>query len=313
MGAAAIDRRRTPDAMRIWEWEGPDGWRHRRADWPQPPGAAVRGSLLFAGGRGDFIEKYLESLVEWHRGGWNIASFDWRGQGKSRGHVDNSSLTSFDVLVRDLAALVADWRSATPGPHVIVAHSMGGHMLLRLLVDQQPDIAAAVLVAPMIEVNSAPAQSWFGAWLSESASWMGFGAQPLWRSKAPLDPAPAGSLRQNVLTSCPDRYSDEEYWWRLHPDLEPSTPSFAWLRAAYRSAARFTPASLGAVTTPVLVVATRRDRLVSHAAIERVVRLLPKAELALFDEAAHEILRERAPIRSAAMSRIDAFLREHVG
>ena len=28
-------------------------------EWPQPKGRPVRGSLLFAGGRGDFVEKYL--------------------------------------------------------------------------------------------------------------------------------------------------------------------------------------------------------------------------------------------------------------
>ena len=54
-------------------------------DWRQPAGIRPRGRMLFAGGRSDFIEKYLESYAHWHRAGWDVTAFDWRGQGLSRG------------------------------------------------------------------------------------------------------------------------------------------------------------------------------------------------------------------------------------
>ena len=37
---------------------------------------------------------------------------------------------------------------------------MGGHLLLRTLVERRPALDAAVLVAPMIGVNSAPIPAW---------------------------------------------------------------------------------------------------------------------------------------------------------
>ena len=102
-----------PEAV-FGTWQAADGWALRRMDWPQP-GGKKRGSLIFAGGRGDFIEKYLEAFAWWHAAGWTVTAFDWRGQGRSRGE-STAAFGSFDPLVDDCAALLADWRSATPAP-----------------------------------------------------------------------------------------------------------------------------------------------------------------------------------------------------
>lgn len=301
-----IDRRAHPAGMRLWSWTAPDGWRYRRADWPQPDGPS-RGSLLFAGGRGDFIEKYLEAAGHWHRAGWNVASFDWRGQGKSKGQ--GQPLDSFDPMLEDLAALVADWMETNPPPHVIVGHSMGGHMLLRLLIERPPAIAAAVLSAPMLDVNSAPLPPRLARVVTGAVSGLGFGKRGLW--KAPLAVAPAGSRRQQALTTCIDRYNDEAYWWEHEPDFAPAAPTFGWLRAAYRSARAFTRANLEKVRLPILLIGAEDDRLVSAAATRRAAAALPNAELEMYSGCAHEILREQDATRLAALARIDAFLDRH--
>ena len=71
--AVNIDRRAIPAAAKEAWWAARDGHAVRRIDWqPAPEGAAVRGSLLFMPGRGDFYEKYLETLDHWHRQGWRV-------------------------------------------------------------------------------------------------------------------------------------------------------------------------------------------------------------------------------------------------
>jgi len=308
MEQTSIDRRAHPQEMRLWPWRAPDGWLHRRMDWLQT-GANARGSLLFAGGRGDFVEKYLEAFGEWHRRGWNVSSFDWRGQGKSKGAITAGHLDSFDILADDFAALVEEWRAASPAPHVIVGHSMGGHMLLRLLIERRPPIAAAVLVAPMIAVHRAPYPPWLARIIAAAASAVGFARRPMW--KIPLARAPAGSKRQQVLTSCIDRYEDERFWWQRDGDFAPAAPSFGWLNAGMRSSRLFTRRNLAKIDLPVLLIGAEEDRLVSAAAIRRAADALPRAELAMFGGCAHEILRERDPTRVAAFARIDAFLDAH--
>jgi lysophospholipase len=290
----------------------PDGLALRKMDWPRGKGKKARGSLLFAGGRGDFIEKYLETFAHWRAAGWNVTAFDWRGQGGSQGEGAEAALEDFEILVDDLAALLASWRGQVPGPHVAVAHSMGGHVLLRTLVDRQPALDAAVLVAPMILVNSGPIPSWLAPDVADTMCWLGLRTQPMWKTPTAL--TRPGSQRQRLLTGSRERYEDELFWWGREPTFNLGPPSWGWAREAYRSAAlTFTPERLAGVDLPILILATDRDRLVSPAAIRRVAAALPRAELEMIPGAAHEILREADPVRDWALARIDAFLDRFAG
>ena len=273
-------------------------------DWPQEAGKTARGSLIFAGGRGDFIEKYLEALAHWHGRGWAVTAFDWRGQGASQAR--RYDFESFDPMIEDLDALLADWGSATPGPHVAVGHSMGGHLLLRTLVERRPALAAAVLVAPMIVVNSSPIPDWLAPEMADAMCRLGFGTVSMWKAPPMLDQP--GSQRQRILTGSRERYEDEAWWWAQQPGFKLGPPSWNWMRAAFRSAASFAPERLAGVRLPVLLIGTERDRLVSPAAIRRVAGELPDAELEMYPDAGHEILRESDPVRLSALARIDSFL-----
>jgi lysophospholipase len=309
MHSEAFDRRSIPADALFRDWKAADGWTYRTLERRLRKGARARGSLLFAGGRGDFIEKYLEAQDHWHRSGWNVTAFDWRGQGASRGDRPGGYLDSFETLVDDLAGLIEAWRAETPGPHAVIAHSMGGHVLLRTLADRNPAINAAVLVAPMLMINSAPLPLFAAEWIASSASLVGWGGQPAWQQ--PSLPQPAGSMRQTYLTGCGDRYEDELWWWEKQPGFNLGAPSWGWLKAAFASCAALTPAKLAAVKVPVLLIGTERDRLVSPAAIRRAAGRLPRAELLMFDDSAHEILRERDEVRLKALARIDDFLGRH--
>lgn len=299
---AGLDRRAHPPGARIGEWRAPDGWRHRRLDWPPVEQAAARGSLLFAGGRGDFIEKYLEPLAHWHRRGWAVTSFDWRGQGASRGSLVNGHLDSLDPLVDDLAALIAELR-AGPGPHVAIAHSMGGHILLRAVAERRVELDAAVLVSPMLAINSGPIPSWAVRWAAAALSRSG------WR-RSPVRRDAAGERRARVLTSSPERYQDELWWWEKEPGFKLAAPSWGWVDAAYRSCARLDRKALGAITIPLLIVGTDSDDVVRPAAIRRAAALIPGARLHMVAGARHELLREADPMRIEALAAIDAFLDE---
>jgi lysophospholipase len=306
MHSEAFDRRSIPSDALFGEWKAADGWTVRTLERRQKPGVEARGSLLFAGGRGDFIEKYLEAQDHWHRRGWNVTAFDWRGQGASQGDRPGGYLDRFETLVGDLAGLIDSWRRESSGPHVVIAHSMGGHVLLRTLADRHPPVDAAVLIAPMLMINSGPMPPFAAQWLASTASLFGLSGQSAWQQ--PSRPQLAGSMRQTLLTSCADRYADEIWWWEKHPRFDLGAPSWGWLKAAFQSCTGLTAARLAAVQTPVLLIGTERDRLVSPAAIRRAASRLPRSELIMYDDSAHEILRERDEVRLRALTAIDAFL-----
>lgn len=275
----------------------------RRLDWNRAAGAPLRGKLLFLGGRGDFIEKYLEAYAHWQASGWDVTALDWRGQGGSAGSIVGGHLDSFDPLIEDCARFVASWIGEDRAPHVAIGHSMGGHLLLRSVAEHQLALDAMVLVAPMLGINSRPVPPLIAPPLASLAAKL-LGKRTLaWRADK------VGSkLRQANLTSCERRFADEQWWKERHEAYELGPPSWGWLAAAYRSMRRPRPAELREVRVPTLLIGTQVDRLVRADSIRRAASLLPDAELLMFEDAAHEILREQDRYRLEALSRIDAFL-----
>ena len=262
------------------------------------------------GGRGDAYEKYLETLDYWHRQGWAVSAADWRGQGASgrlgldahTGHIDD-----FATWVADLTAYWRDWQAATPGPHVAVAHSMGGHLVLRALAEQRIDPVAAVLCAPMLGLTAGGLPASVMHWIARFMCRIGDRRRPAWKwSEKPGEP-PAD--RVALLTHESERYADE-LWWREHrPETSLGPGSWGWLERSYASMRGLQQrGALEKIATPILIVATANDKLVGFKAIERAAARLPHAELLRLDAARHEILREADPLRDVALAAIDSFL-----
>jgi lysophospholipase len=306
-----FDRRAVPAGATIGRWAAPDGWPHRTLDWPSDGG---RGALLFLGGRGDVFEKYYEAFDRWHGAGWSIASFDWRGQGGS-GRLSDDPMcghaADFAPWIDDLAAFFEQWRARRSGPHAIVAHSMGGHLVLRALAERRIAPDAAVLVAPMLGLKSAPFGPRLAARIAALMCRIGKPERLAWKSNE--RPGVPIKGRQALLTHDPDRYQDELWWKRALPEIDIGPPSWAWVAQAYRSTLALEAAGrLESVTTPVLLLAAANDRLVDSAAIRRAAARLPNAKLRLWGpDSAHEILREADPVRDAALAEIDDFLARH--
>ena len=302
-------RRAVPREATLSMWAAADGWPLRRFDWPS---SGERGLLLFLGGLGDVIEKYLEAFGHFHARGWSVTAFDWRGQGGSGrltgnhhvGHVDD-----FAPWVADLTALWRDWSGSGEGPRAIIGHSMGGYLALRAIAEGRIDPDAAVLVAPMLGLRS-PIGVRLGAAVAHWMAQRGDRARPAWRDGE----RPASRLtRQRLLTGDPSRYEDELWWYAQTPALRLGPPSWGWLAAAF-DATRTLQADqrLDVLATPMLLMVAEADGLVDPRATIRIADRMPGAELVRFDrESAHEILREADPVRTRALAAIDAFLDRH--
>ena len=310
---AAIDRRTIPPGAQEGIWQAQDGHALRRIDWPGAGEGAgkARGSILFFPGRGDHYEKYLETLEEWHRAGWRVTAMDWRGQagsGRLGGDAFIGHIADFDIWVDDLAHIWSAWVEETPGPHVLAGHSMGGHLVMRALIDGRVAPDAAVLSAPMLEMSGPPLPLPI---LHGVARLMGIIGDPMraawkWSEK----PGEMPTRRRDLLTHDAARYADELWWRERRPELVMGPGSWGWVERAYASVRKIAArGALEAVDTPVLIVSTTNDKLVSHAANVRAAERLPWGEMLEFGkEAHHEILREVDAVRSAAMAGIAEFL-----
>lgn len=312
MSDQEADNRRpriNPDFVNESRWLTPDGWPIRRSDWTPPH--RPRGSILFVPGRGDFYEKYLETLDYWYNRGWAVTALDWRGQAMSgrlgadsvTGHVDD-----FAVWTQDLAAFWAEWSAAAPGPHVLAAHSMGGHIALRAVAEGRIKPDALVLSAPMLGLITRGLPLAPFHWAAQAMCALGDPRRPAWKWSEKPGQLPAD--RSALLTHDSARYADEIAWRTAQPRLVMGPGSWGWMRAAIASMRRLDRREvLERVKVPTFMMATSADRLVGIEAIDRAARWLPDVEYLRFGpEARHEILREADPVRERALAAIDDFL-----
>ncbi len=304
-----FDRRAIPAAASESLWHAADGHPIRRIDWPGS--ATPPGSILFFPGRGDNYEKYLETLAYWHARGWRVTAMDWRGQAGS-GRLGNDPVTGhiedYSAWIADLGRFWAEWKAQTLGPHVLAGHSMGGHLILRALVENAVDPDGAVLVAPMLGFYGTVLPLGAMRSIAQTIMRRGDPARPAWKWSEKPGEIPVGRI--NLLTHDKDRYSDELWWREARPEIVMGPGSWRWVERGYASMqVIFGDGALEKVRTPLLILGTSNDRLVAMKAIERAAARLPRARLVRFGkEAHHEILREVDPVRDRALAEIDVFL-----
>lgn len=307
MTVSQIDRRAIPAGASVTNWTTRDGWVLRCFAWPAS--GTPRGSILFQGGRGDIFEKYLESFAHWQERGWTITSFDWRGQGGSGRLTDAGNcghIEDFAQYIADFRDFVSEWMAATPGPHVIMGHSMGGHLVLRGLVEGVARPDAAVLIAPMLGLKG-PFGAALGERLARFLGGVGNSARPAWKSN---ERPYTTTTRESLLTHDTDRYHDEIFWQQANPGNVTGPPSWKWVIEAFRSTRELrTNPALKRMDVPVLALIAEHDGLVDAKAALAQVGKLPDARIVRFGkESAHEILREADKVRNRAIGEIDLFL-----
>lgn len=311
VNAALMRQDMNLDDSMMESWSAPDGWPLRRIQIAAE--GTRRGSLLFLGGRADHIEKYDEALTGWAAQGWDVESVDWRGQGGSARLIAGSALGHADDFadwLEDIEVYGRDWRARTQGPHVIVAHSMGGHLVLRALAEARLSADAVALSAPMLGIHTGVLPHCFAVRITTAACALGAERKAVWPSHRRTPGVK--DVIQTSLTHSKVRFEREAQFELDRPDIVLDAPTWGWLRAAYRSLAAIDlPGYLERVATPLLILASKGDKVVSTQAIVRMTERLPDARLHLYGtNVAHEILREVDAVRDDALLRIDQFFAE---
>lgn len=281
-----------------------DDWPIRVVHMPRPDAQVGRHILLITG-RADFVEKYAELLHDLADAGWGATIFDWRGQGLSRrvGKTpQHGASPGFGLWLRDLATMVEWAQARAEGPLVAMAHSMGGHLLLRHLAAGGSAIARAVLLAPMIGVQAKPLGSAITRRIAALQVVRGKGGDYV-LGGGPWQPGRPGEDRQIWLTSDVERFRDESWWIGNYPSLALGSVTWGWLDDAFASIdALLKPGVPEAIPTPLLFQIPQVDQLVDSAATRRLVPRIAGATLLQYPGAAHELLREADAVRTAVLA-----------
>jgi lysophospholipase len=289
----------------VFVQRAPDGIALRVARWPTPPGVVARGTVLLLHGYTEFIEKYFEVVSRLQARGFAVVTYDHRGQGLSTRLLPDSQggyVTSYADMASDVIRVLDEAViPSLPRPYLLMAHSMGGNVALRVLQEHPGRFERAVLSAPMTGFPLLPV--WLMVAIAGVYVWLGLGASYAWFSgDADLENP------KNRVTSDQARFEGALALWRQEPELVVGGATWRWVLEAARSVLLVTQRRrLARIETPTLLVSAGRDQIVSSASHEKLARHAPAVSLATCPDAMHEILQERDETQAEFWNHFDRF------
>lgn len=289
----------------------PDGTRLRIGHWPAAAGTR---RVVVCHGRTEFLEKYVEVIDELNARGFDVWSMDWRGQGLSDRSLDNPQkghIDKFATYIDDLAWLFDEMATEQPAGTVLMGHSMGGHVVLRALLEGRVAADRAILTAPMIDLPMRRLSRAAIAALCRTATITGFGGRYV-IGMGDYDPGRV-KFEDNPLTGDAKRFKAIHAAIAATPGVEMGAPTFGWLNAAFRSIGKLSGLSKTPRTTcPILLCTAMADTVVSVEAQHAISEALPACTQRRFDGAAHEILHETDAIRDGFWTAFDEFTGDYM-
>ena len=285
-----------------------DGTRVRFAQFmPNNP----RAYILFLPGFTEFIEKHLETIGELLTRGYGVLCLDWRGQGLSDRELDDRHrgyVASMNLFVADMAEILALTGFFARGmPCILLGHSMGGHLALRVAMEIPGRIDRIVLCAPMIDILTGSLPRGLAPIIARLSVWTGWAQRYLPGSERSDNRI--YEFEGNLLTHDPDRFYRTQAQIARNPDLAISAATFGWVDAAFRSIKQVNhPERLASIAAPVLLFQAGQERIVSNPAQDWLCSTLPNAWKIEIPESRHEILSEIDAIRAIFWREVDRFL-----
>lgn len=272
-----------------------DAKRLRIAHWPLE---TAKGSVLIFPGRTEFVEKYGQIADQLAKRGFASAAIDWRGQGLSDRLLDNPLIGHVDHFAdyqKDVSALVRAARELNlPRPYFLLAHSMGGAIGLRALIEGL-SVSAVVFSGPMWGIRIAPHLQMVAWFLSHAMPQVGQGHR-----------LPPGStldhhvlvdpFEGNLLTRDRAQFEIMREQLTKYPQLRLGGPSYIWLREALLETRHLT--SRPSPDVPCVTFLGSNERIVSIEPIQQRMKNWPGGRLELVPEGEHEVLMESATVTS---------------
>lgn len=282
----------------------------RGARWAPPSSTTSQTTLVFLQGRGSFIEKNQESMVDLARMGFKVMTFDWPGQGGStrpipgsqKGHIDD-----FKLYLKALDYFLdQEVRPRANGPIVLLGASMGGEIALTYAKEYPKKVDGVILAAPMLGVKTAPYSQGFARFIYHALS--SLGASHLYAfGYGDYDPK-TRSFEKNKETQDPTRYNRTQQLMKRFPQLVTGGPTFGWVSAAFRSMDRLqVPGYLEAIETPVLLASAGLDQVVDPQKDKQMCARIPRCAHKLYPDAFHNLLLEKDDIRYDFLNEIQKF------
>ena len=308
MKLVSIPANPVPDNFVTGTLKTSDGVSLRFARWLPPAGR--RGTVVILQGRGEWIEKYFETVRDLRARGFAVAALDWRGQGLSDRLLSDRHkgyVRDFAEYDRDLETLVHEVvMPDCPPPLFALGHSTGATVLIRAAYRGRRWFDRMVLTAPLIDLQGFAATP-TAKILVRTLRFAGFGG--MYVPKGNVGVMESRPFVGNILTSDPVRYARNAAILEAEPALALGPPTVAWTDAAFRAMGPMRERGYPAhIRQPMLIVAAGNDAVVSNAAIEDFGTMLRAGSHLVVAGSQHELLQEQDRYRGQFWAAFDAFV-----
>lgn len=268
-------------------------------------------AVLLVNGRIESSWKYQELLFDFYRQGYDVYSYDHRGQGLSDRLVQDSDIGhvyEFDDYVRDLANVVQHFALEGYQQRHLVSHSMGGAIATRYLQTYpHHPFDKLVLSAPMFGINL----PWYLSPVAIAVSQILTAVYPTPTYAPGHQPYYAKPFEDNPLSQSKARY----HWFRQlyadKPELQVGGPSTRWVWQGLMATKQCLQMTRQ-LKIPVLLLQAGNDRIVSNQAQNQFYKKLCKtnknSQMITIDGAQHELLFEQDQYRNQALDALFRFL-----
>jgi lysophospholipase len=290
------------------------GAKLRAAVFAADAAASARGTCVLLNGQTEFIEKYFEVIDELRGRGFAVAALDWRGQGGSGRQVPGAPLkgyigdfAEYDADLDALMEQIVEPLSAGKRP-IALAHSMGGHILLRSLHRSPQRFAAGIFCAPMVMFSTRGQPRWLVRLVTNVMIHLGHASDFVWGigGRDPL----TMNFKDQIVTSDKERFQRTKDFLARHPELRLAGPTWGWVAAAWRSIASIAAANYAEeIATSVLICGAGQDQICVTEETRRFALRMPACTWLEIEGAKHEILMERDVFRQCFWTAFDAFIR----
>ncbi|MEZ9523201.1 alpha/beta fold hydrolase [Enterovibrio norvegicus] len=267
-------------------------------------------AIVVVNGRIECAEKYQEIFYDLFQQGYDVYSYDHRGQGISQRLVTGSDIghvVQFEDYVDDLETFVDD--VVTQKVHqqrMILAHSMGGAIATLYAARKPAAIDALALSAPMLGINLSPLLRVTAKPLCRVLSQLqhpaGFapGQVPYW----------AKPFKHNLLTQSEARYQWFRELYEEHETVQVGGPSAQWIWQSMTSCEHAVSLAKD-IDMPILMIQAARDAIVCNESMFRFYRDRQASgqpiQFQIVPDSRHELLFERDEIRDKALTYVLTF------
>lgn len=267
-------------------------------------------AIMVVNGRIESVHKYQELFYDLFCQGYDIYSFDHRGQGLSERLTANSDIghiEDFNDYVLDLNNITQ--HLITPEHYqdcYLLAHSMGGAIATQYVETHPHPYSALALSAPMHGIHiqpwlkpiAGPISHYLSRWASQPSYALG------------QEPYHAKPFLNNTLTHSEVRYQWFRELYDSKPELQIGGPSNHWVNQSLKGSKRCIKQAASCVI-PTLLLQGENDRIVDNNAHIAFQKKAANCQLITIKEAKHELLFESDVCRNQALTEILAFFSQH--